>query len=65
MSTENPQRRLMKFDPQDRSKAPYPSDSEQYRIYHGLTAWLYNPWNGEERDPRDIGSDIQGHAISD
>ena len=54
---------LMKFDPQDGSEKPYPSHAGQYREWHGLTAWLINPWTGEKRDPRDIGSDVTGILI--
>ncbi len=50
---------LMKFDPQTGDKKPYPSHVEQYRDYHGKTAWLYNPWTGAKRDPRDIGTDVE------
>ncbi len=57
------QESLMKYDPQDCTEKPYPSHAEQYRNYHGLTAWLYNPWTGKQRDPRDIGSDVTGVAI--
>lgn len=54
---------LMKFDPVDGSEKPYPSNANQYRNYHGDVAWLYNPWSGDKRDPRDIGSDALGVAI--
>lgn len=55
---------LMKFDPVDGAEKPYPSEANQYREYHGQVAWLYNPYTGEKRDPRDIGSDVFGLAIS-
>lgn len=55
---------LMKFDPADASEKPYPSEANQYREYHGQVAWLYNPYTGEKRDPRDIGSDVFGLAIA-
>jgi len=55
--------RLMEFDPQDGSKKPYPSHAEQYRKYHGETAFLFNPFTGKRRDPRDVGSDVFGHLI--
>lgn len=54
---------LMRFDPQHGTERPYPSHAEQYRQYHGLTAWLINPWSGARRDPRDIGSDVEGLLI--
>ena len=56
---------LMKYDPATGNTEPYPSHAEQYRIYHGRVAWLYNPWLGNQRDPRDIGSDCFGYLISD
>lgn len=55
---------LMKFDPVTGEKYPYPSEANQYRKFHGEVAWLYNPYSGEKRDPRDIGSDVFGYGIS-
>lgn len=55
---------LMKFDPATNTPHPYPSHADQYRIYHGQVAWLYNPWTGEARDARDIGSDCFGYLIA-
>jgi hypothetical protein len=57
------QEKLMKFDPATNEAAPYPSHAAQYRAYHGRVAWLYNPWTGRPRDPRDIGTDTFGHGI--
>lgn len=57
------QQALMKFDPATGLPQPYPSHAAQYREWHGLVAWLFNPWTGERRDPRDIGSDVQGFLI--
>lgn len=54
---------LMIFDPRDRSDKPYPSEAKQFREYHGLDAWLYNPYTGTKRDTRDIGSDPVGAGI--
>ena len=51
---------LMKFDPATGAEKPYPSHPEQYRAEHGLVAWLYDPFTGKPRDPRDIGSDTFG-----
>jgi hypothetical protein len=59
----NAQPWLMKFDPANRKSQPYPSHAEQYRSWHGKVAWLYNPWTGDARDPRDIGSDVFGQLI--
>ena len=55
---------LLKFDPVDGSKKPYPSSAKQYRSYHGNVAWLYDPWTGKKRCPFDIGNDVFGLAIS-
>tara|TARA_Y100000310_G_C20704363_1_gene833750 strand:+ start:39297 stop:39665 length:369 start_codon:yes stop_codon:yes gene_type:complete len=55
---------LMKFDPVTGEKNPYPSHDEQYRKYHGVVAWLINPYTGTKRDARDIGSDVMGYGIS-
>lgn len=55
---------LMKFDPADGSERPYPSHAAQWRDWHGHgTAWLFNPWTGQRRDARDVGSDVVGHLI--
>lgn len=54
---------LMKFDPVTGDERPYPSEPNQYRAFHGEIAWLYNPYSGERRDPRDIGSDVLGYGI--
>ena len=57
------QNKLMKFDPAYGTPKPYPSHAAQYRKWHGQVAWLFNPWTGMQRDPRDIGSDVTGLAI--
>lgn len=57
------QNKLMKFDPATNEPKPYPSHAAQYREWHGQVAWLYNPWTGSMRDPRDIGSDVFGLLI--
>lgn len=54
---------LMKYDPATGTQNPYPSHAEQYRIYHGSVAWLFNPFTGKRRDARDVGSDCYGYAI--
>jgi len=55
--------KLMTYDPADGNKYPYPSYAKHYMEYHGDVAWLYNPWTGKQRDPKDIGSDVFGVAI--
>lgn len=57
--------KLMEYDPQTGEGEPYPSHAQQYRTYHGVTAWLTNPFTGKERDARDIGSDPQFVAMKD
>jgi hypothetical protein len=59
----NQQQTLMIYDPAHRSLRPYPSHAEQWRKYHGNTAWIYNPWTGDMRLPEDIGSDTFGMLI--
>lgn len=54
---------LMKYDPATGKEKPYPSNAEQYRIYHGNVAWLYNPYTGEIRNAQDVGIDCFGYAI--
>jgi hypothetical protein len=61
----NSQRSLMKYDPATCSIDPYPSHAGQYREHHGKVAWLFNPWTGFARDPRDIGSDVRGAGIKE
>jgi hypothetical protein len=53
----------MIFDPATRDRKPYPSHAEQWRRYHGKTAWIYNPWSGKMRTAEDIGSDTFGLLI--
>lgn len=57
------QSELMKFDPATGKEKPYPSHAEQYRIYHGTIAWLFNPWTGRQRTAEDVGTDVHGRAI--
>jgi len=59
------QDKLMKFDPTNGSRIPYPSQARQFREYHGEVAWLFNPWSGHQRTSMDIGSDTFGHLIND
>lgn len=59
------QESLMMYDPATCAAFPYPSHANQWRIYHGSVAWLYNPWSGSTRDARDVGTDCFGYAIVD
>lgn len=55
---------LMKFDPATGKPEPFPSHASQWRLWHGKdNAWLFNPWTGERRDSRDVGSDVSGLLI--
>lgn len=63
MLIEKHQEKLMKYDPVKGELFPYPSNADDYRKYHGVIAWLYNPWTGEKRDLRDVGTDVQGNLI--
>ena len=59
------QNTLMKFDPATGEQRPYPSHADQWRKwYGGGTAWLFNPWTGQRRNARDVGSDVQGLLIA-
>ena len=59
------QEALMKYSPDTGEERPYPSHAKQWREYHGKVAWLYNPWTGEKRDPKDVGSDVYGSLLYD
>ena len=59
------QEALMKYSPDTGEERPYPSNAKQWREYHGRVAWLYNPWTGEKRDPKDVGSDVYGEQLYD
>jgi len=52
----------MKFDPETGIKIPN-TTPELYRENHTGVAWLFNPWSGDKRDSRDIGSDVFGHLM--
>jgi hypothetical protein len=58
------QESLMLFDPATGEQKPYPSHAEQWRIFHGPAAWLFNPWFGNRRDARDVGTDCFGYLIA-
>lgn len=51
------------FDPATGSSNPYPDNATLWRKHHGQVAWLYNPYTGMPRDPRDIGYDTFGHLL--
>jgi len=55
---------LMKFDPQDGTEKPYPSHAEQYRAYHGKSAWLFSPFTGKRRNAPNVGTDPFGLLIA-
>lgn len=37
--------------------------ASKYREYYGVIAWVFNPWTGQPRDLRDVGSDVEGKLI--
>lgn len=57
------QETLMKYDPATGEERPYPGRAEQWRVWHGRCAWLFNPWTGHRRDARDVGNDVFGRLI--
>ena len=54
---------LMKFDPATGEERPYPSHATQWRNWHGIAAWLFDPWTGKRRNAYDVGSDVYGLLI--
>ena len=54
---------LMKFDPATGEERPYPSHATQWRNWHGIAAWLFDPWTGKRRNAYDVGSDVHGLLI--
>lgn len=48
------------FDPATGKRMTSPVSADEYRMMNGQVAWLYNPWTGDKRDPRDIGTDVFG-----
>lgn len=59
-----PQEEPLRYDPATGEKIDTPITAQTYRLFLGVVAWLFNPWNGVKRDPRDIGSDVQGFLIT-
>ena len=57
------QKILMKFDPATGKERPYPSHAAQWRNWHGVAAWLFDPWTGKRRNAYDVGSDVHGLLI--
>ena len=55
---------LMKFDPATGEERPYPSHATQWRNWHGIAAWLFDPWTGKRRNAYDVGSDVRGLLIA-
>lgn len=56
---------LRRFCPATGTPKPYPRHAEQWRLSHGQTAWLFNPWSDgpQRRDARDVGRDLFGYLI--
>lgn len=63
MSNTN-QTKPMKYNPINGTEELSHTDALEFRKYHGRIAWLFNPWTGVKRDPRDIGTDVLGYLIS-
>lgn len=57
------QETVMKCCPATGNEKPYPSHANQWRKFHGATAWLFNPWCGNRRSALDVGSDPFGMGI--
>ena len=55
---------MMKFDPATGEERPYPSHATQWRNWHGIAAWLFDPWTGRRRNAHDVGSDVHGLLIA-
>jgi hypothetical protein len=55
---------LMKFDPATGEERPYPSHATQWRNWHGIAAWLFDPWTGKRRNAYDVSSDVHGLLIA-
>lgn len=53
----------MLYDPAFGTPNPEPDTAEDYRAHHGPMAWLFNPWRGKRRHPRDVGGDVFGVLI--
>lgn len=53
----------MAFDPATGAQDCTPDTPTAYRKHHGEVAWLFNPWTGQRRDARDVGSDTFGQAL--
>ena len=51
------------FDPATGKRMTTLVTADEYRRMEGEIAWLYSPWTGHMRDPRDIGTDVFGHLI--
>lgn len=54
---------VMLFDPVTKGDKPFPSHAMQYRYYHGMIPWNYNPWTGSSRYSDDIRVDPCGVNI--
>lgn len=64
MNDMSEQNMLMSHCPATGTEKPYPSHAQQWREYHGKTAWLFDPWSGNRRDARDVGTDTFGILIN-
>jgi hypothetical protein len=53
----------MRYDPVTGNYAVRLATPEEYREHYGSVAWLYDPWTGNKRDLRDVGTDPLGKLI--
>lgn len=54
----------MRFDPVTGKEHVFPANAQHYRMYNTVGAvWMFNPWTGTKRDPRDVDTDKYGVLI--
>ena len=53
----------MLFCPVSGERGPVPDSAVAWREQHQMQAWIFNPWTGEQRDPRGIEQDVDGRLI--
>ena len=53
----------MIFDPAHGWSGVSETNAAEWRKQHGACAWLFNPWTGDRRGARDVGSDTFGLLI--
>lgn len=53
----------MIYDPATGWRRDGVTNADEWRKQNGACAWLFNPWTGDRRDARDVGSDTFGLLI--